>query len=208
MCQNQEIMRLWTIQTTEFYDTLQKNGVVYCDRESWFCQEYRDMYDWMANEMRKHIGIPPQKKVRYPIWAWYQYTSRKKPRPPISSNMLDSDQKEGVMLEIEIPDDKVLLSDFGLWHVPLNGHPISDDKKLMKRFDAFRAVHGGSCDFEDYPEDLKSDIMVTWSVIFDLRTKLRRWVAKAMWNRSIQACFWELKLEQVVEVYYIKRLEK
>lgn len=201
-------MKLWTIQTTEFYDTLQKNGVVYCDRESWFCQEYRDMYDWMANEMRKHIGIPPQKKVRYPIWAWYQYTSRKKPRPPISSNMLDSDQKEGVMLEIEIPDDKVLLSDFGLWHVPLNGHPISDDKKLMKRFDAFRAVHGGSCDFEDYPEDLKNDIMVTWSVIFDLRTKLRRWVAKAMWNRSIQACFWELKLEQVVEVYYIKRLEK
>ena len=201
-------MKLWTIQTTEIYDTLQKNGVVYCDRESWFCQEYRDMYDWMANEMRKHIGIPPQKKVRYPIWAWYQYTSRKKPRPPISSNMLDSDQKEGVMLEIEIPDDKVLLSDFGLWHVPLNGHPISDDKKLMKRFDAFRAVHGGSCDFEDYPEDLKSDIMVTWSVIFDLRTKLRRWVAKAMWNRSIQACFWELKLEQVVEVYYIKRLEK
>ena len=49
-------MKLWTIQTKEFYDVLQKNGVVYCDRESWFCKEYREMYDWMANEMRKYIG--------------------------------------------------------------------------------------------------------------------------------------------------------
>lgn len=198
-------MRLWTIQTTEFYDTLQKNGVVYCDRESWFCQEYRGMYDWMADEMRKRIGNPPNPEVRYPLWAWYQYTSRKRPKPPVSPNMLASDQEEGVMLEIEIPDDEVLLSDFGLWHVPLNGHPISDDKNLMHRFDAFREKHGCSCGFEDYPGELQHDIMVTWSVIFDLRTRLRRWVAKAMWNRSIQACFWELKLEQVKEVYFIHK---
>ena len=198
-------MKLWTIQTTEFYDTLKKNGVVYCDRESWLCQEYRDMYDWMANEMRKRIGNPPNPEVRYPIWAWYQYHSRKKPKPPISPNVLDSDQEVGVMLEIEIPDDEVLLSDFDLWHVPLNGHPISDDMKLMHRFKAFRATLGGSCDFEDYPEDLKHDIMITWSAVFDLRTKLRQWMAKAMWNRSIQACFWELKLEQVVKVCYIHK---
>ena len=38
-------MKLWTIQTIEFYDTLKKNGVVYCDRESWLCQEYKEMYD-------------------------------------------------------------------------------------------------------------------------------------------------------------------
>ena len=106
-------MKLWTIQTKEFYDVLQKNGVVYCDRESCFCKEYREMYDWMANEMRKYIGNPSNPEVRYPIWAWYQYTSRKKPKPPVSSKMLASDQEEGVILEIEIPDNEVLLSDFG-----------------------------------------------------------------------------------------------
>ena len=198
-------MKLWTIQTTEFYDTLQKNGVVYCDRESWFCQEYREMYDWMAGEMRKYVGNPPREGVRYPIWAWYQYTSRKKPRPPISPSLLSSDQEKGVMLEIEIPDNEVLLSDFDLWHIPLNGHPISGDEKLMHRFKAFRAIHGGSCDFGDYPDDLQYDIMLTWGVIFDLRTKLCKWIAKAMWNRCIQACFWELKLEQVKIVYYIHK---
>ena len=76
----------------------------------------------------------------------------------------------------------------------------------MHRFDAFRATHGGSCDFEDYPKDLQHDIMLTWSVIFDLQSRLGKWTAKAMWNRSIQACFWELKLEQVVKVYHLKRL--
>lgn len=67
LCQNQEIMRLWTIQTIEFYDALQKNGVVHCDRESWLCWEYREMYDWMADEMRKRIGNPPNPDVRYPL---------------------------------------------------------------------------------------------------------------------------------------------
>ena len=70
LCQNQEIMRLWTIQTIEFYDALRKNGVVHCDRESWLCREYREMYDWMADEMRKRIGNPPNPVVRYPLWAW------------------------------------------------------------------------------------------------------------------------------------------
>lgn len=199
-------MRLWTIQTIEFYDTLKKNGIIHCDRESWLCQEYREMYDWMVSEMRNRIGNPPNPGIRYPLWAWYQYHSRKKPKPPISPNVLDSDQEIGVILEIEIPDNEVLLSDFDLWHVPLNGHPISDDKKLMHRFKAFRATLGCSCNFEDYPEDLKHDIMKTWSYVFDLRTKLRKWMAKAMWNRCIQACFWELKLEQVVKVYHLKKL--
>ena len=75
----------------------------------------------------------------------------------------------------------------------------------MHRFEAFRATHGGSCDFEDYPEELQHDIMVSWSVIFDLRTRLRQWVAKAIWNRSIQACIWQLKLEQVVKVDFIHK---
>lgn len=201
-------MRLWTFQTTEFYENLQKNGIAYCDRESWFCQEYRAMYDWMADQMREYIGNPPNPEMRYPLWAWYQYISRKKPKPPVSPNMLASNQKEGVMLEIEIPDDEVLLSDFGLWHVPLNGYPISDDKRLLKRLKVFRELNGGSCDFEDYPEVFQHDIMVTWSAIFDLRTKLGKCVAKAMWNRSIQACFWELKLEQIVNVQYIEREKK
>ena len=199
-------MKLWTVQSVDFYYALQKNGVVYCDRESWFCQEYRPMYDWMAIEMRKRIGNPPQTEIRYPLWAWFQYNSRKKPKPPISPNILGSEDNIGVVLEIEIPDNEVLLSDFCLWHIPLNGHPISEDKKLMRRFDSFRATLGGSCDFCDYPSDLQRDIMSTWDAIFDLRTKNKRWTAKSMWNRPIQACFWELKLEQVLKVEFVEKI--
>lgn len=52
-------MKLWTIQTKEFYDVLQKNGVVYCDRESCFCKEYREMYDWMAMKCVNTLVIHP-----------------------------------------------------------------------------------------------------------------------------------------------------
>lgn len=198
-------MRLWTIQPIEFYDTLRKNGVVYCDRESWYCREFRVMYDWMALEMSKRIGNPPRSEIRYPLWAWYQYFCRKRPKPPVSPDMFEDEEKLGVVLEIEIPDNEVLLSNFDLWHIPMMGQPISDDKHLQKRLDEFRAKHGIKCTFHDYPEDLQKDIMATWNQIFDLRTKLKRWESRAMWNRPIQACFWELRLEQVMKVEFVEK---
>ena len=72
-------MRLWTIQPIALYQTLQDKGIVYCDREGYWCKHNRLMYDWLVEQMRHRIGNPPLIEIRYPLWAWYQYHSRKKP---------------------------------------------------------------------------------------------------------------------------------
>ena len=87
-------------------------------------------YHWMAEQMRIRIGEPPIKGIEYPMWAWYQYNSAKDNKPPRSSkNMKDG---VNVYMEIEIPDNEVLLSDYGSWHAPLNEGPIDDWKRIYK----------------------------------------------------------------------------
>ena len=68
-------MRLWTIQGIEIYEQLQREGVAYCTKPAWSEDEkFMKAYHWMAEQMRKRIGEPPIKEIRYPMWAWYQYT--------------------------------------------------------------------------------------------------------------------------------------
>ena len=54
-----------------------------------------------------------------PIWAWYQWEgSRRKPDLRASGYLPKGEP--GVRLELRVADDRVLLSDFDLWHYVLN----------------------------------------------------------------------------------------
>ena len=91
-------MKVYTIQTVDFYNELLLNGVVYCTRESHWCQDCRVQYDWMANQMRKRIGEPPFPEIKYPVWVWLQYNSRKDPVPPMTPKDIHPEENEAVML--------------------------------------------------------------------------------------------------------------
>ena len=108
-------MRLWTIQGIELYEQLVKEGVTYCTKPAWGDEEnFMYAYHWMAEQMRKRIGEPPIEGIEYPLWAWYQYDSAKKNKP--SRSPLDVKEGISAYMEIEIPDNEVLLSDFCNWH--------------------------------------------------------------------------------------------
>ena len=105
-------MRLWTTQTQAFWDQLQDRGRISCESE--YAESlFLTYYDWLSGQMCRRIGPPPESGFRFPIWAWKQQGSHKKPcRPsPPSSGNLDQE----VFLTIDVPDEKVLLPDFDLW---------------------------------------------------------------------------------------------
>ena len=77
-------MRLWTSQTIEFYNELMEKGIAYCTRVSEFAQENDFAYQWMTQQMKKRIGEPPLSEIKLPVWAWYQYESKKRNKPPLS----------------------------------------------------------------------------------------------------------------------------
>ena len=197
-------MRLWTIQGIEIYEQLQRDGVAYCTKPVWGDDEkFMKAYRWMADQMRQRIGEPPIKEIRYPMWAWYQYNSAKSNKPPRS--WLDIQEGVSAYMEIEIPDNEVLLSCFANWHNVLNQWPLTNWKRIDKKTDLLEKEAGRSLDFDDYPVEIQKEIEKSWEAIFDLDRRDKEVGRTHKRNRSIQATFWMLKPENVISVEFLER---
>lgn len=197
-------MRLWTIQGIEIYEQLIRDGVAYCTKPLWGdMDDFMFAYHWMTIQMRKRIGDPPIDGMEYPMWAWYQYDSAKKNKPPRSP----FDVKEGISayMEIEVPDKKVLFSDFSNWHSVLNQWALNNWKSIDKKTDLLEKIAGRRLDFNEYPEDIKKEIEQSWEAIFDLDRRDKEVGRTHKRNRSIQATFWALYPENVVSVEFLER---
>ena len=79
-------MRLWTLQTIEFYYELIGNGIAYCSKISPIAQDCTIAYKWIAEQMKKRIGEPLMSEIKLPVWAWYQYDSKKKNKPLLTDS--------------------------------------------------------------------------------------------------------------------------
>lgn len=69
--------------------------------------------------MSRRIGEPPL-GVRYPVWAWFQYENERSRRPDLRRSAHGPSGTRAVLIEFDIAEDQVLLSDFDLWHYVLN----------------------------------------------------------------------------------------
>ena len=186
-------MRLWTSQTIEFYNELMEKGIAYCTRVSEFAQENDFAYHWIAEQTRKRIGEPPMPGIKLPVWAWYQFGSKKKRKPPLSNVVKNNPEGKEISIEFEAPDELVLLSDFQLWHYPLNGWDLCVDKRAAKRIDEYSHT-----DFKEKPEEIQKLIVDSWDLIFDLNFRHKRIVTIHKKNRSIQATLWYIRKEWVI----------
>ena len=119
-------MRLWTIQPEFVWELLRETGVYRCNPKlsvylsSHF--NFGDGYDWLVKEMIDRIGQPPT-NVRYPVWAWHTFDWKRK-KPDLRRVEFKGFPVPQVCLEVEIPDDQVLLHDEVAWHCVLNKMPV------------------------------------------------------------------------------------
>ncbi len=199
-------MRLWTIQGIEIYNQLKREGIAYCTKPEWGDDPtFIYGYNWMAQQMRQRIGEPPIEGIEYPMWAWFQYDSHKKRKPPRSPY----DIPEGISayMEIEMPEKDVLLSDFSAWHAVLNQWPIDDWKEIDRVIERLVKNAGRDLEYKEYPQELRDRIEKTWEEIFNLNRRDADVGRRHKKNRSIQATFWVLKPEYIVSVEFLKREE-
>ncbi len=197
-------MRLWTIQGIEIYEQLQRDGVAYCTKPVWSDDEkFMKAYRWMVDQMRQRIEEPPIKGIEYPMWAWYQYNSAKSNKPPRSP--LNIQEGLSAYMEIEIPDNEVLLSGFMNWHNVLNQWPLTNWKRINKKTDLLEKEDGKSLDFDDYPVEIQKEIEKSWEAIFDLDRRDEEVGRTHKRNCSIQATFWMLKPENIISVEFLER---
>lgn len=165
---------------------LKKHGVYFADEKQSSFLHSNDTeidranlkaYHWMDKQMTKKVGAAPIVNAT-PIWCWYIQDEHKTPKDVYYANQ--------VCLELEISNNKILLSDFDLWHcVLMNGIAGPDDLDFDKLYD----------EIEKLPKNEKQrKIEDSWKSIFDIGEE----------DSWIQGCIWQLKYSDVVKIYHHK----
>ena len=186
-------MRLWTAQTVEVYENLIKTGTYHCD-ENKICdfEWWKSAYDWLSEKMVDKIGAPPV-GVKYPVWLWYKWNNRRHKPDLRSHSSFGQKGQKMVMLEVEIPDDKVVLSDFDSWHCVLNNSYPYSSAHSEKEFDKLSKW------LESLSENERQiEIEKSWDSIFDITQFKNEFAENGAW---IQATIWELKSEYIIKVF-------
>ena len=185
-------MKLWTIQPEEVYEEINSMGVYHCEEEKSTMKllELTNEYNWLVEQMKKHIGLPPE-GVSYPVWAWYKWSEDRK-MPDLRAERWCYGSKGDIYyrMEIEIPDDKVLLSDFDAWAWDvLNRWLISyteqEHDELHKLYDTLT------------PREKRKMLVKNWERVLDITPLDNDWTKR---GDSIQATFWELRREDIRKV--------
>lgn len=186
-------MRLYTIQSTIFYENLLADGIAYCEHTSETAIELMDSYLWMADQLNQKVPCP--KEGILPIWAWY---TKQIPQPPFSPDIMDCgiESDEAVYLEIEVPEKDILLSDADLWYDRVINleHVCNKKSPLAMKISRLEKEAGKILFFEDFSESLQEEIRESWNNIFVLSDK----------TKSIQAVFWSLRKEQIISAYKLE----
>ena len=103
--------------------------------------------------------------------------------------------KPHVCIELEVPDEEIVLSDFDAWHFVLNDfcNPQCSSEEEYEQWEKYYDSLS--------TEEQKKARVESWNEIFDITPHENEW------NRNgeyIQATFWEIKPEYVVDVRDIK----
>ncbi len=187
-------MRLWTMQPVEVYDILLKDGVFRCDPSKIPEPSFVDAYGWLIDQLEKRDKRPDN--VQLPTWAWFRFNKKEK-KPDLRHSCYGARGEKMVCLEIEISDEKVLLSDFDLWHFPLNNWWLDNcfvPDYTEEMYDKSHEWFDGLDKEQQQIEKEKS-----WHQIFNIEPFENDWIAR---GNYVQAIFWELRLENVKKVQY------
>lgn len=190
-------MILWTIQEEAVYKEIMETGVYRCDFAQSSMPEWKEEYDWLVKEMKKRIGNPPN-GIMYPVWAWYQWEGKRK-KPDLRRERWECGFKGDIYtcMEIDIPEDKALLSDFDAWSIILLHGMISDteeeNKALEERYNSMA------------PSGQKKMRDKNWERVFDLTPIHNDWMTR---GDSIQATFWELRREEIKKVQFFTAMSR
>ena len=191
-------MLLWTIQPEEVLRMLRCNGVFHCnsDKTIYLNDDWKfdQSYDWMVKQMEKRIGKRPE-GVKYPIWAWHTFDWKHK-KPDLRDHYFSAHYGVYACIEIDVPEETVLLSDEENWHYVLNDWYFSAAKS-EEEYNFYET------EYEALPDDEKSRAREkSWEHIFEVEPIDTEWHRQGCY---VQAVFWELKLSQVRKVTWFGR---
>ncbi|KYG92026.1 MULTISPECIES: DUF3841 domain-containing protein [Metasolibacillus] len=130
----------WTIQSEDKWKEIQEKGCLIGNPE-FIYPEFVDAYNWLKKRMKEKL---PNYNNEYPIWLWIDRPDLRK------SGHLEAGEK-GILLKIDIEDNRVLLSDFQAWHFVLN-----------KSYFDLENIENDNSDYTQF------ELEKSWELIFDI----------------------------------------
>lgn len=184
-------MRVWTMQPIEVWEQLERDGTFCCDEKfAENAKDFKDSYAWLIEQMDKRINHPSE--CNLPIWAWYRYDWVNK-KPDLRHTGFGYKGEKSVCIELEVPDNEVLLSDFNAWHYVLNSCWYDDSKNEEE----WEQLHDW---FDNLPGEEREKLRIeSWQKIFNIEPVRSEWASN---GRFVQAVFWEIKKEYIKKVQF------
>lgn len=99
----------YTFQHKTAWELTKKRGYLAGNEKHISEEWFRKSYHWLIGQMNERIGHDNT----FPVWMWDHLDLRK-------SFFKQQVSDEMVLLQVEVPSEKVLASDFDTWHIVLN----------------------------------------------------------------------------------------
>lgn len=151
---------------------------------------FQNAYAWMKDSMASAGILAPEPGIS-PWWCWVR-REENHPEPYIEDT---EGLHDPVVLELSVPSEEVVLSCFDLWHFVLNKCYVSASELDEQGFDqAQERAEEGS----DAALQLQRRMRKSWSAVFELDQNAVD--MGAFEAKSIQGCFWTLRLSDVTSI--------
>lgn len=184
-------MVLWTVQPRELYEEIMITGKYTFDRTmDPMRNDFERAYLWLENRMAS-AGIVRKNPEDPLVWAWHTYAGSNE-HPQTDNPDVWSDTRDEVMIEVEVPDDQILLSDFDSWHCVLN-HWYCES--ALNEDDADREHNWFGL---LSPEKQEAEMKKSWERIFDITKFDNGWACRGYY---VQATFFGLTKDQIKNVF-------
>jgi hypothetical protein len=197
-------MVIWSILNERAWGELQRKGRLRATPRH-ADQDFLPAYLWMAQQMERRLNVSRPSRDALPLWAWYQWEGAHRRKPDLRATGHLPKGVCGVRIECHVEEERVLLSDFDLWHYVLNYWYLPKSEEDDARFQMKLADAGLSSRRFDHHSPMphaqyRRHIESSWERIFDLTWADRGYqIASTPENKSIQATLWEILLDDVVE---------
>lgn len=190
-------MIVWTFQPASILEEIEKTGTFRCDPDRSFNltkeNNLKSQYSWLMGQMEKRIGIRPE-GVAYPIWAWHTWDFERRMPDPDSGAFLESREPKAA-LTLDIPEDRMVLTDFDAWQLVMNGNFLSEPIESEEEFE--RTLFWLESLSE---EELLKETEKSWQRVFNTEPFDSDSFSR---GRYVQATFWEIRKEYIREIRYL-----
>ena len=161
-------MLYYCIYKKEIYEKILNSGYIEGDKCEYMFQK---KYDWLMNQMEKRI--PGYKKENGLVFLWTK-------KPDLRTTGHLNKGEEGVLITVDLPESRVLLSNFIAWHCVLNN--IKAELYENEKIDKFKS----------------------WERIFDLKLCSSEASSYFAYDDKVQGCTSKISIKNIKSIRFFK----